>query len=301
VAPGTDPNADFHYALGPEFYRLWLDDPLMMYTCAYWKEGTRTLEEAAENKIDHVARQLLLAPGEEVVDIGAASAASCSMPTSASGCASPASIPPPRRADMVRGEIERRRLGGTLQVLSDFRDAPPRYDKVVSIGTLEHAGRDQLAEVVAGACQVSEARRSRHAAFIRPRRAFPDRVFHPQARLPGRLDPEPRRHHRRDGARRPRGAGHREPAPHYALTLDAWGERFDRNWERIRSSIRSASMSASAACGAFYLYGCAEMFRSPRAHAPVPGRVLEGNVTQASYPMSRDPYEQPAYHRKKKP
>src|SRR5437667_425807 len=35
-------NADFHYALGPEFYRLWLDDPLLMYTCAYWQEGTRT-------------------------------------------------------------------------------------------------------------------------------------------------------------------------------------------------------------------------------------------------------------------
>ncbi|HXZ54517.1 MAG TPA: class I SAM-dependent methyltransferase, partial [Burkholderiales bacterium] len=28
-------NARFHYALGTDFYRLWLDDPLMMYTCAY--------------------------------------------------------------------------------------------------------------------------------------------------------------------------------------------------------------------------------------------------------------------------
>ena len=37
-------NAEFHYALGTDFYRFWLDDPLMMYTCAYWKEGTRTLE-----------------------------------------------------------------------------------------------------------------------------------------------------------------------------------------------------------------------------------------------------------------
>ena len=63
-------NADFHYALAPEFYRLWLDDPLMMYTCAYWKEGTRTLEEAQRNKIDHVARKMLLKPGESVVDIG---------------------------------------------------------------------------------------------------------------------------------------------------------------------------------------------------------------------------------------
>ncbi|HUQ24984.1 MAG TPA: class I SAM-dependent methyltransferase, partial [Burkholderiales bacterium] len=48
-------NAEFHYALGPEFYRFWLDDPLMLYTCAYWKDGTRTLEEAQRNKCDHVA------------------------------------------------------------------------------------------------------------------------------------------------------------------------------------------------------------------------------------------------------
>ena len=49
-------NAECHYALGTDFYRMWLDDPLMMYTCAYWKEGTRTLEEAQRNKLEHVAR-----------------------------------------------------------------------------------------------------------------------------------------------------------------------------------------------------------------------------------------------------
>ncbi|HEY4139485.1 MAG TPA: class I SAM-dependent methyltransferase, partial [Casimicrobiaceae bacterium] len=39
-------NAREHYGLGTDFYKLWLDDPLMMYTCAYWREGTRSLEEA---------------------------------------------------------------------------------------------------------------------------------------------------------------------------------------------------------------------------------------------------------------
>ena len=63
-------NAEFHYALGPEFYRFWLDDPLMLYTCAYWKEGTRTLEEAQQNKLEHVGNKVLLRPGEDVVDIG---------------------------------------------------------------------------------------------------------------------------------------------------------------------------------------------------------------------------------------
>ena len=39
---------------------LWLDDPLMLYTCAYWKDGTRTLEEAQRNKMRPRGRKVLL-------------------------------------------------------------------------------------------------------------------------------------------------------------------------------------------------------------------------------------------------
>ncbi|TMI01367.1 MAG: class I SAM-dependent methyltransferase, partial [Betaproteobacteria bacterium] len=98
-------NADFHYALGPEFYRLWLDDPLMMYTCAYWKEGTRTLEEAQRNKIDHVARKLLLAPGEEVVDIGAGFGGFMFHAHERFGVRVTGVNTTASQADMVRGEI----------------------------------------------------------------------------------------------------------------------------------------------------------------------------------------------------
>jgi hypothetical protein len=66
-------NARAHSGLGFEFYRRWLDDPLMMYTCAYWPEGTRTLEQAQCNKIDHVCRKLRLAPGERFATSAAAS------------------------------------------------------------------------------------------------------------------------------------------------------------------------------------------------------------------------------------
>src|SRR5438876_178117 len=153
-------NADFHYALGPEFYRLWLDDPLMMYTCAYWKEGTRTLEEAQRNKIDHVARKLLLAPGEEVVDIGAGFGGFMFHAHERFGVRVTGVNTTASQADMVRGEIERRRLGGTLQVLSDFRDA-----RRVGGALRSQLGADP---------------RARSAAL---RRALPPRV----ARLPVRL------------------------------------------------------------------------------------------------------------------
>src|SRR4030095_15890295 len=45
-------NAEFHYSLPRDFYRLWLDDPYMFYTCAYWADGVKTLEEAQRAKAD---------------------------------------------------------------------------------------------------------------------------------------------------------------------------------------------------------------------------------------------------------
>ena len=53
-------NARSHYAIGTGFYRYWLDTPLMMYTCGYWKEGTASVDEAQINKVDHVCRKIRL-------------------------------------------------------------------------------------------------------------------------------------------------------------------------------------------------------------------------------------------------
>src|SRR5512143_4131613 len=57
-------NARYHYGLGEAFYRYWLDTVGMMYTCAYWPEGTTTLEQAQKNKMEHVCRKVRLEAGE---------------------------------------------------------------------------------------------------------------------------------------------------------------------------------------------------------------------------------------------
>src|SRR5438093_12666532 len=141
-------NADFHYALGPEFYKLWLDDPLMLYTCAYWKDGTRTLEEAQRNKCDHVARKLRLKAGEEVVDVGSGFGGFMFHAHERYGVKVTAINTTGSQAEHARREVERRRLGSSLQMHGDFRDAGREFDKVASIGCLEHAGRDQLGELI---------------------------------------------------------------------------------------------------------------------------------------------------------
>jgi cyclopropane-fatty-acyl-phospholipid synthase len=75
---------------------------------------------------------------------------------------------------------------------------------------------------------------------------------------------------------------------HYAPTLDAWAERFDRNWERIQALDPARFTERFRRVWRTYLYGCAEMFRSPRGQTHLFQIVYsKGNITRKNYPMSR--------------
>jgi len=83
---------------------------------------------------------------------------------------------------------------------------------------------------------------------------------------------------------------------HYALTLDVWAERFDRNWERIRALDPRTFDERFRRIWRVYLYGCAEMFRSPVGRTHLFQIVFsKGNVTRSSYPMGRDFLYAPPY------
>ena len=58
-----------HYDVSNEFYALFLD-PLMVYTCAYYRDPDGKLEQAQRDKLDLVCRKLELTPGETLLDIG---------------------------------------------------------------------------------------------------------------------------------------------------------------------------------------------------------------------------------------
>ncbi|MDQ5849108.1 MAG: cyclopropane-fatty-acyl-phospholipid synthase family protein [Pseudomonadota bacterium] len=296
-------NAEFHYALGPEFYRLWLDDPLMLYTCAYWKEGTRSLEEAQRNKLDHVARKVMLKPGEEVVDVGSGFGGFLFHAQERYGVKVTGLNTTGSQANMVRAEIERRRLGNSLQMLSDFRDGEREFDKVVSIGCLEHAGRDQLAELIGAHARylkrgglgllhfIGHVGQMPTDYFIR-RHVFPGGWIPSLAEVIVEMEKVGLEVLDVENLRR-----------HYAITLDHWAERFDRNWERIRALDPLRFDERFRRIWRVYLYGCAEMFRSPAGHTHLFQVVFsKGNVTRSSYPMTRDfLYEQPAYEEKRSP
>ena len=58
-----------HYDVSNEFYALFLD-PLMAYTCAYYRDPDGKLEQAQRDKLELVCRKLELKAGETLLDIG---------------------------------------------------------------------------------------------------------------------------------------------------------------------------------------------------------------------------------------
>jgi len=282
-------NARAHYGLGAGFYRLWLDDPLMMYTCGYWPEGTRTLEEAQRAKIEHVCRKLDLQTGDRFIDIGCGFGGFMFHAHATTGATGVGLNTTTEQVDWLREEIARRALGHALQVReADFREVDGPYDKVVSIGVLEHAGREQLGEVIRA-----------HAAFLRPGGLG---ILHFIGHV-GRYDTELFiRKHVFPGGWIPSLADAlvemerwgleildvENLRRHYAPTLDAWAERFERRWGEIHALDPQRFDDRFHRVWRTYLVGCAEMFRSPAGYTHLFQVVFSrGNVSAASYPMSR--------------
>jgi len=282
-------NARFHYGLSAEFYKLWLDIPAMMYTCAYWKEGTRTLEEAQANKIEHVCRKVQLAPGERVVDIGCGFGGFMFQAWERYRTPVTGINTTPEQVAWLGAEIERRGLGENLSVVeADFREIPGEFDKSISIGTLEHAGRDQLFEVVQAHARSVKPGGLGLLHFIGHVGRYETEFYIRKHVFPGGWIPslaETIEAMERCGLEIVDVENLR---PHYALTLDAWAERFDRNWERIEALDPQQFTERFRRNWRTYLYSCAEMFRSPKGYTHLFQIIYSRGNVGSDYPMTRD-------------
>jgi len=281
-------NARFHYAHGMEFYRRWLDWPAMMYTCAYWAEGTQTLEEAQRNKMDHVCRKVQLKPGETFVDIGSGFGGLLFHAWERYGALGTGINTTTEQVKDVQREIARRGLQDKITVLEcDFREIPGQFDKMLSIGTLEHAGRDQLAEVVRAHADCLKPGGLGVIHFIGHVGVRDTEYFIRQHIFPGGWIPSLAQaitEMERCGLEVLDVENLRR---HYALTLDAWAERFDRTWPEIQQLDPEKFDERFRRKWRTYLYSCAEMFRSRNSRTYLfQVTVSKGNVG-TPHPMSR--------------
>ena len=139
-------NIRHHYDVSDAFYRLWLDER-MIYSCAYFRTAEDTLDDAQTQKLDHICRKLRLAPGERFLDIGCGWGALILWAAERYGVEATGITLSQNQHDHVTRQIAERGLTGRVHVeLRDYLDLPdaPQYDKVASIGMVEHVGVRRL-------------------------------------------------------------------------------------------------------------------------------------------------------------
>ena len=135
-----------HYDVSDAFFALWLD-PRRVYSCAYWSEQTAGLAQAQEAKLDLVCRKLMLHPGERFLDIGAGWGGLLLWAAENYGVRATGITLSRNQHAHVNRLIETKGLAGRVRMLLlDYRDLPEGepFDKIASIGMVEHVGRALL-------------------------------------------------------------------------------------------------------------------------------------------------------------
>ncbi|MEG0858587.1 MAG: C17 cyclopropane fatty acid synthase CfaB [Pseudomonas sp.] len=137
----------YHYDLSNDFYQLWLDQD-MAYSCAYFKTEQDTLEQAQQNKFEHLCRKLRLQKGDYLLDVGCGWGGLSRFAAREFGAKVLGITLSKEQLKLGRQRVKDEGLQKQvkLQIL-DYRDIPQdgRFDKVVSVGMFEHVGHANLA------------------------------------------------------------------------------------------------------------------------------------------------------------
>jgi cyclopropane-fatty-acyl-phospholipid synthase len=136
----------FHYDVGNDFYKLWLDRR-MVYSCAYFKTQDETLENAQAAKLDLICRKLRLKPGERLLDIGCGWGGLIMHAAEHYGVDATGITLSENQAAFARERIKKAGLSDRCRVeIRDYRTLAESdgYDKISSVGMVEHVGLTHL-------------------------------------------------------------------------------------------------------------------------------------------------------------
>jgi cyclopropane-fatty-acyl-phospholipid synthase len=134
-------NVAHHYDLSNELYRRFLDED-MQYSCAYFARPDMTLEEAQLAKKRHIAAKLALKPGQKVLDIGCGWGGMALTLAEEAGVEVDGITLSTEQLALAQQRAEAKGLANRARFsLTDYRDVPGPYDRIVSVGMFEHVGR----------------------------------------------------------------------------------------------------------------------------------------------------------------
>lgn len=229
----------FHYDVGNDFYRLWLDDR-MVYSCGYFRTPNDSIHDAQLRKLDMLCRKLRLKSGERLLDIGCGWGALAIHAAREYGAVVTGVTLSERQVELARTRAESAGVSNLVSFeLRDYRRVEGTFDKIVSVGMIEHVGRTNLLQYFTKAYDLLKP----GGVFLNHGITLLHDKFEPQQKVrngffgryifpDGDLQPIPYvlKHAADTGFEIRDVESLRE---HYALTLKCWHARFDRNEKEI--------------------------------------------------------------------
>lgn len=242
-----------HYDLGNELFRNMLDKR-MNYSCAYWKDA-KNLDEAQENKLRLICEKLYLQPGMKVLDIG------CGWGAFGKYAAEKYSV----EVTGITVSQEQVALGKELCRglpvefrLQDYREMNEKFDRIVSVGMIEHVGYKNYREYfkVAARCMKEDGLFLLHtignATSVRSTDPWTHKYIFPNGMLPsvaqlgkaieGFFIMEDWHNFGAD----------------YDKTLMAWYDNFTHNWDSLKEKYGNRFYRMWE----YFLLSCAGSFRA---------------------------------------
>jgi cyclopropane-fatty-acyl-phospholipid synthase len=146
----------YHYDVSNDFYALWLGRD-MQYSCAYFIQPDDHLDSAQRQKLDYICRKLRLQPGECLLDIGCGWGGLVLHAARYYGVQALGVTLSQQQLAWAQERIRQSGLAESCEVkLLDYRDleTPGGYDKLVSVGMIEHVGETNLPEYFRRAFQL---------------------------------------------------------------------------------------------------------------------------------------------------
>ena len=139
-------NVEHHYdiggARGEKLYDIFLDKTHRLYSCAYWKNDTKTLEEAQQNKINHIIKKLDIKKGEKILDVGCGWGGMALEIAKQKNCEVTGISLSKNQIDYCIKKSKDLNLSNQVNFeLKDYRKINGKFDKIYSVGMFEHVGK----------------------------------------------------------------------------------------------------------------------------------------------------------------